>query len=78
MAEDTRRVQLTLPECSRLAEMLFDEIREELGLPEHIDDQAVKIDAEKWGAVLPKLQRAIKLAPGVLTSKPKKGAGKTE
>lgn len=63
MSEETRRVQLTLPECQRLAAMLFDEIREDLGLPTHINDEPLVISGELWAAALAKVQRAIKLAP---------------
>ena len=63
MKETTRRVQLTLPECKRLADILFDEVREELGLPDHIEGDKVVIDAGLWAEVLPKVTRAIKLAP---------------
>lgn len=61
MAEQTRRVQLTLPECERLGKLLFDEVREDLGIPAIIDDKTLEISRGKWVDALPKIQRAIKM-----------------
>lgn len=61
MAEQTRRVQLTLPECRQLSELLFDEVRKDLGIPEVIDDKPFEIERGQWMLALPKIQRAIKL-----------------
>ena len=46
-----------------ITSILFDEVREELGLPYQIEGDRVVIDAALWAEVLPKVTRAIKLAP---------------
>lgn len=62
MSEETRRVQLTLPECKQLAELLFDEVREDLGIPATTEDgTTIEISRGEWVDAVPKLQRAIKM-----------------
>lgn len=73
MAEQTKRVQLTLPECKRLADILFDEVRDVLGIPEVIDDKPFEITRGKWIDALPKIQRAIKMTAEPVTRKKRKG-----
>lgn len=62
-AEPTRRVQLTLPECKQLADLLLADVVETLDLPD-VDgrgNEQQPITIEALRAAAPKIKRLLKL-----------------